>query len=126
MPGYTIRIKKPTRRSAFCAFSAKQELLLLFFGRSGSRSSRGSSVSGRGCRSGRGSSVSGRSSRSRSSGRGSSFRSRGRSRSGFFFFAASGQGNGQQGSDEERLFHYQYLRIKVALDKTRRGRKLSG
>ena len=119
-------MKKADHTVGFFSQSEKQKLLLLLFCRGSSRSSRSGGVSSRGSRSGRGSSVSGRGSRSRSSGRGSSFRSRSRSRSSFFFLAASGQSNSQQGSDEERLFHYQYLRIKVALDKTRRGRKLSG
>ena len=117
-------MKKADHTVGFFSQSEKQKLLLLLFCRGSSRSSRSGGVSSRGSRSGRGSSVSGRGSRSRSSGRGSSFRSR--SRSSFFFLAASGQSNSQQGSDEERLFHYQYLRIKVALDKTCRGRKLSG
>ena len=67
---------------------------------SGSISGRGGSLSGSisgrgGSRSG---SVSGRSSNSRRN-----FSSRSRS---FFFFAASGQGQGNEGGKEERVFHF--------------------
>ncbi|HMV18474.1 MAG TPA: hypothetical protein PLN96_04725 [Zoogloea sp.] len=92
-------------------FSLPEEGLLLVGSRSGGSSFSGLGVSSRGSGSGRGSGfsrlgVSSRGSRGRSS---SGSRSSGRSRRfnglGFFLLAASGNGQGDESSNEERLFH---------------------
>lgn len=83
-------------------FEATNRLLLFFrLGSVGRSGSRGSSVSRSG--SGRRGSFGGRRS---SSGRRSGFNSRGGGRSGFFLLGASGERNGNQGGNEERLFHF--------------------
>jgi hypothetical protein len=95
--------KKPAEAGFFVV--AFRELLSSGSSRSGSLSSRSGS--------GRSGSLS---SRSRS-GRSGSFGSRSGSFSRSFFLTASGQGYGQQGSNEERLFHF-FFTFEDKLNKT--------
>lgn len=94
--------KKPARRPVF---HAACQLLLGGSSGSGGVSGRGggsSSVSGSGGRGGVSSGSGGRGHVGGGSGGSGGFRSGSRS---FFFFAASGQGHGEQGGEQDGIFH---------------------